>query len=281
MRTRGSSGWTSTRGLDDLTNESGGSRAARLARNTSVAKSNERSRNGFEFARPATPAATIASKLASNLVASMDNSRVEIDLNGWKEPLVADLEHVAMRDRWGRVFLAIGWIHLAFFLVCQAIYSNGDRRSLHFLSLWTLELVANLIAFRRIAGPGWRRSTPLAPVLVRVWATFFILSFNVASLNTLTGFEIEWFKPVWGTLSTFGFATTAYLVNLWYFAPAVLMYFSGLLMVRYPDHQYLIYGISWWFTLMVLGAILERRRLRGELSERIDSRSEEPVACEV
>lgn len=184
-------------------------------------------------------------------------------LTAWKTELVADLERVASRDRWGLALMGVGWVHLAFFGVCQALYSNGDRESSHFLPLWALEFVANLWVIRRVAGPGWHRATPLAPVLVRVWATFLILSFNVASLNSLMGWHAEWFKAVWTTLSTFGFATTAYLVNLGYFVPAVQMYFTGLLMVRFPGWEYLIYGVSWWIALEAIGLILETRRARG------------------
>jgi hypothetical protein len=198
-----------------------------------------------------------------------DLSRLPDDLRGWKSPLVKDLERVALRDRWGGALSAIGWSHLGFFVVCQTLYTAGDRRSTHFLALWALELAANLCLIRRFAGSGWVRSTPLAGILVRVWATFLILSFNLASLNSLTGFSVEWFKPTWATLSTFGFATTAYLVNLWYFIPAVQMYFTGLLMVKLPDWQYLIYGVSWWGTLQGIGLILERKRLRLASSEKI------------
>jgi hypothetical protein len=181
-------------------------------------------------------------------------------LASWKSALVADLERVALRNRWGVVLIAVGWIHLAFFLVCQTLYSLGDRSESLFLGLWAGEFAANLWVIRRVAGPGWHRSTPLIKIVVRVWATFLILSFNVASLNTLTGWSLDWFKPVWATLSTFGFATMAYLINPWYFAFAVQMYFTGLLMVKNPEINYLIYGISWWASLQVIGGILERRR---------------------
>lgn len=204
-------------------------------------------------------------------------------LSAWKSALVADLERVALRDRWGRALIAVGWIHLTVFLICQALYASGDRRPVPFLALWGLELAANLWAFRRLAGPGWFRSTPLATVLVRVWATFLILSFNLASLNTLTGWTLDWFKPVWSTLSTFGFATTAYLVNLWYFVPAVQMYFTGLIMVTNPAWQYAIYGVSWWLTLQTLGFILERRRARltlaGPTAEEVEAELIEEVAA--
>ena len=52
-----------------------------------------------------------------------------------------------------------------------------------------------------------------------------------------------------------------------YFVPAVQMYFTGLLMVRYPDWQYLIYGVSWWAAFQGTGVILERRRDTQDASE--------------
>jgi hypothetical protein len=193
----------------------------------------------------------------------MDDSRPPTPFSaGWKASLVADLERVALRDRWGLALIAIGGVHLAFFTVCQILFSLGDRTSTHFLGMWAGELAVNLWVLRKIAGRGWHRATPLGVVLVRVWATFLILSFNVASLNTLTGWALDWFKPVWATLSTFGFATTAYLVNPWYFVPAVQMYFTGLLMATFPDYNYVIYGVSWFATLAGIGVLLERRRAR-------------------
>ena len=194
-------------------------------------------------------------------VTLMDEStRVPISPDAWMARLSTDLVRVAVRDRWGRAFMAAGWVHLATFLACQALYSFGASHDIYYLSLWAFELTVNLWVFRRLAGRGWCRVTPLASILSRVWATFLILSFNVATLNTLTGWTLDWFKPVWAVLSTFGFATTAYLVSLWFFVPAVQMYFTGLLMVRFPSLSYTIYGLSWWATLQGIGWTLERRR---------------------
>jgi hypothetical protein len=181
------------------------------------------------------------------------------DLSACKGALAADLVRVAVRDRWARALMAVGWIHLAAFLACQALYTSGDRGPGTFLALWALEFVAVLWAFRRIAGPSWHRATPLAGVVLRVWATLLILSFNVASLNTLTGWQVDWFKPVWATLSSFAFMVLAYLISYRFFFPAVVMYFTGLLMVRNPSWNYLIYGLSWWATLQVIGLLILRR----------------------
>jgi hypothetical protein len=99
-------------------------------------------------------------------------------------------------------------------------------------------------------------------VIARVWGTVLILSFNLASMNTLMGLEHEWFKPVLCTIAAFGFMMMAYLVSAWFFAAAVQMYFTGLLMVYQMDYCYLIHGVSWWLALMVIGGTMEVRRRR-------------------
>lgn len=209
----------------------------------------------------------------------MDDSPKPEARTSWKAPLVRELERVALRDRWGVALMAVGWIHLGFFMVCQVLFWNGDRSRTHFLGLWGAEFAVNLWAIRRIAGRGWAGSTPLAGVIARIWATFLILSFNLASLNTLTGFAVDWFKPVWATLSTFGFATTAYVTNVWFFVPAVQMYFTGLIMALYPEHNYAIYGVSWWVSLQGIGLVLERRRLRHMHDEQLSHAEAETASA--
>jgi hypothetical protein len=185
-----------------------------------------------------------------------------IDPKAWKAVAVADLDRVAMRHRWGLALIAVGWIHLAAFLFCESMYARGILRESYYLAVWALEFTAALGAIRAIAGPGWYRSTPLAGVIAKVWATFLILSFNLASLNTLSGFEHDWFKPPLATLSTFGFMTMAYLVHRGFFIPAVQMYFTGVIMVGTTAHAYLIYAVSWWAALQGIGLVMEYRRKR-------------------
>ena len=187
-------------------------------------------------------------------------------LSEWKPRLVADLERVALRDRWGLGLMVVGWSHLAFFLLEQGLFTAGNVSRPLFVGLWAAELVVNIVLFGRVVGKGWSRSTPLAGIMVRLWATFLILSFNVASLNTMTGWLLDWFKPVWATLSTFGFMMMAYLINPRYFFLAVQMYFTGLVMALLPEWNYLIYGVSWWASLQGVGWILERRRARADVA---------------
>ncbi len=70
--------------------------------------------------------------------------------------------------------------------------------------------------------------------MLRVWLTFVILCLTSASLNSLTGFEIDWFKISWAMLGTFGFAVLAWIFHLAFLIPAVLMSITALCDRRPP-----------------------------------------------
>ena len=211
----------------------------------------------------------------------MDDSERHVDsVWEWKPRLVADLERVALRDRWGLGLMVVGWSHLGFFLLEQGLYTRGITYHTLFLALWAAELFVNIFLFGRVVGRGWARATPLGAIMVRVWATFLILSFNAASLNTLTGWTLDWFKPVWASLSTFGFMTMTFLINPRYFALAVQMYFTGVLMATFPHWNYLIYGVSWWSACQSVGLVLERRRVH-RASEAVEDSRVEPASAAV
>lgn len=198
------------------------------------------------------------------------------DLNSHREMLVDDLKRVALRDRWGVAIMVVGWMHLSFFGVNQALYSLGGYPDSLFALLWLEEVVAIGFGVRWLLGPGWFKATPLAGQVVRVWGTFLILSFNVAMMNNMTGWTLDWFKLVWATLSSFGFAMMAWLVNLWFLVFAFQMYFTGLLMVRFPSYCYLIESLSWCLALQVIGLNIERLRIRERAGQRETAPAETP-----
>ena len=174
---------------------------------------------------------------------------------------VAELDQVALRDRWGKALLLVGWVHLVVFLICQTLYGRGDRAESHFLPLWGVDLVGAILIFRRFLYlPSQGQVPTLLSLVARIWITFLILAFSTASLNKLVGFETDWFKAIWATLSTFGFATMAWIFHLKFLIPAVQMSLTALLIARYPHFAYGIYGVSWWIALNSVGLALERRR---------------------
>jgi hypothetical protein len=180
----------------------------------------------------------------------------------WRAALRADLSQVAIRRPWGRALMAVGWVHLVFFLACQAVYFWGQKSERLTLLLWATELFAVLATMRRVAGRDWIRESPGVGLIARIWVTYLILSFNVASLNHLTGYTVDWFKPAWCTLASFGFAMLAWLFGYRYLIWAVQMYFTGLLMVQFRDWNYVLNGLSWLVILQAIGLSFELQRAR-------------------
>ncbi len=205
----------------------------------------------------------------------MEDRRVEqaagsAEKHGWQAMLWAELRESAARRPWGRALMAIGGVHLAFFTVCQVVYSAGVRAEWPSLLLWSSEVGAVLFVLRFVAGRDWLKDVPAIGLIARVWITFLILSFNAASLNTLTGWAVDFFKPVWCSLASFGFATMAWLFGPRYLIPAFQMYFTSLLILRFPQWAYGIHGLSWCLALQGIGWDLNRRRA-GILRSRDDS----------
>jgi hypothetical protein len=177
---------------------------------------------------------------------------------------VADLDEVALRDHWGLALVSVGWLHLGIFLICQVLFGRGDRAETHFLPLWGVDLVGSIWIFRKfLVGPSRGPTPSLFGLVARIWITFLILTFSAASLNRLVGFDTDWFKAIWATLSTFGFATMAWIFHLKFLIPAVQMSLTALLIARFPGYAYGIYGLSWCLALNTIGVSLERRRSLG------------------
>ncbi len=179
----------------------------------------------------------------------------------WHAALRAELDSAVVQGhgRWSRSLMGVAWIHLFTFLGCHVLHDPGVERDVRHLVLWVVELAAVIVMMRRVAGLGWFWSSPAINVIARLWVTFLILSFNVATLNALTGWESLWFKASWGTLSTFLFAALAWLFTPKFLIPAAQMYFTALLMARFPEWNNLIYGVSWWAALMGTAWVVRQR----------------------
>jgi hypothetical protein len=206
----------------------------------------------------------------SELVVEVDEEpgagalRLEVAPTAWRDSLRADLARTIERGqgRWSRALAAVAWIHLGGFLGCQALHDPGLQSDPRLLLVWAVELVAVLVALRAIVGPRWFAASPAVGVVTRLWGTFLILSFNLVMLNALTGWESRWYKPAWGTLSTFLFAALAWLFTPRFFILAVQMYFTALVMVHFPNEENLVYGVSWWAALMGIAATIRPREGR-------------------
>lgn len=193
-------------------------------------------------------------------VLTMTNDTADLSLpHDWNRRMVLALDAVARRGRWDVALVWIGAIHFGFCLVLHQMHIARHPIYWHFLALWFVDFASTFVVMRRVAGKGWAWGTPLAGIVLRVWITFGILAFNVAALNVMTGPAVDWFKLAWATLSAFVFMVMAYLISSWFFGLAVQMYFTGLLMVRFPTVQYPIFGASWLLCLLWTALFLRWR----------------------
>jgi len=168
----------------------------------------------------------------------------------------------ARSSRLGVTFAQIAWFHLLIFGFCEWLYLRGDRSAAHFLPLWALDVAFAVVVIRpRIALMVTLDSGRATWVWFRVGVTFAILCLTSASMNAITGFEIDWFKISWSMLGTFGFATLAWIFHLAFLIPAVQMSITALLIAAHPTYAYAIFGASWFLTLNGLGFLLEKTHL--------------------
>lgn len=170
----------------------------------------------------------------------------------------AALVRDARAGRLGVGLCIVGCVHLAIFVACHFLYVRGDRAAIHYLPLWAIDVgCAGAVLIPRLAGLNARDGARSSWVVVRIWLTFAILCLTSASMNSITGFEVDWFKISWAMLGTFGFAMLAWVFHLAFLLPAVFMSLTALLIAAHPGQSYLIFGLSWFATLQALGLMLE------------------------
>lgn len=192
-------------------------------------------------------------------------SAVEATVADWKAILRRDLDRAIVdgAGRWSRALQAVACIHLAAFTVCQLLQDPSRNADPRHILVWLIELAAVFAAMRALAGKSWLWSSQAVHLVGRLWLTFLILSFSLATLNGLIGWETRWYRAAWGTLSSFLFATLAWLFTPRYLMFAVWMYITALLMARYGEWSYLIYGGSWWLALTVIAWRVRMREQSG------------------
>ncbi len=176
----------------------------------------------------------------------------------WKQTFIQQLTQTAVRDRWRLILWYVAGLHLLSFLLTQWMYDPSRDSDPRLLGVWVVELVAAWGVFRAISGRWGYPLDSAAGVILRIWITFFILVFNSVLMNVQSGWAIHWYRLAWPTLSTFGFATMAWLVNLGFLIPAVWMWVTGLILVRFPHWSYAIYAVSWSIALASMAVALGR-----------------------
>lgn len=195
---------------------------------------------------------------------SFHRLQVELGTPGQRE----HLRQLAVRRRWGLALVLVGWLHLLAFGFCYYLTVGRDyHEAPGYLAVWVGELLGTWLIFRLCGGP--RPATPpplpLELVIRRVWIAYFILAFDLGSLNTLRGHVMFEFFPATGTLASFAFLMMTVLVDGRFFGAVLVMFASGLLMAAFLWHAFLIFALAWWLVLNAIGLALWRGRRRGQL----------------
>ncbi len=183
----------------------------------------------------------------------------------WKElatpSQVEDLLGVARRRRWGLSLILVGWLHLLAFGLCYDLTIVRDyHQPAGYLAVWISELLGMGLIFRLCGGPRPAEPPPqpLERLMMRVWISYFLLVFNLGTLNTLRGHRMFEFFPATASLASFAFLVMTFVLSRRFFVAVLVMFGSGLLMAAYLLHAYLIFALAWWLVLNGIGLRLWR-----------------------
>lgn len=168
---------------------------------------------------------------------------------------MADLWQRARERHWGVALILIGWLHLFAFLGCYYFTIVLDyHEATPYLTLWFGELLGMWLIFRCCA---WNQPRGRGPVLEsfirRVWLAYFLLAFNLASMNTLRGHEMFELFPAMASLGSFAFLMLTIVLSWRFFGAVLILFASGLLMATFFWHAFLIFAIAWWLVLNGIG----------------------------
>jgi hypothetical protein len=172
------------------------------------------------------------------------------------------LVRLAQQRRWGLALALIGWLHLLAFGLCYHLTVVCDyHRPAGYLSVWLAELLGVLLTFRLCCGTRPAAPPPaLARFVVRVWVAYFVLAFNLCTMNALRGHTMFELFPAMASLASFGFLVMTFALSRHFFAAVLVMFAAGLLMAAQLLHAYLVFALAWWAVLNGIGLRLRRGR---------------------
>ncbi len=195
----------------------------------------------------------------------MHSTMDKASLSMWQElstpAQIEQLNRLARDRNWALALILVGWLHLLAFSLCYylTVVSNYHERE-GYLTIWIAELLGMGLIFRLCGGRPSARTPapPLLRFLVRVWIAYFLLAFNLGSMNTLRGHRMFELFPAMASLASFAFLVMTFAINRRFFAAVVVMFLGGLLMAAFLPHSYLIFALAWWSILNGIGLSLWR-----------------------
>jgi hypothetical protein len=168
------------------------------------------------------------------------------------------LVRLARRRRWGLSLLLIGWLHLLAFWLCHHLSADRDyHEPAGYLAVWVCELCGAGLIFRLCGGPRLAEAPPqLARFVARLWLAYFLLAFNLCTMNRLRGHLLFELFPAMASLASFAFLVMSFTVSRRFYAAVLVMFAAGLLMSANLSCSYLVFGLAWWLVLNGIGWVL-------------------------
>jgi hypothetical protein len=193
--------------------------------------------------------------------------------SAWEQPSTRSqldqLQQMAQEHKWGLALCLVGWLHLLAFLTCHyltIVQSYHDAPG--YMAVWIGELCGMGLIFWLCSGSrSSEPSPPLARFVIRVWISYFVLAFNLCSMNTLRGHQLFELFPAMASLASFAFLVMTFAVSGRFFWAVLVMFTAGLLMAAFLLHSYLIFALAWWLVLNGIGLTLLLRYRRPPRSQ--------------
>ncbi len=187
-------------------------------------------------------------------------------INMWSELSTPRQAHQLVRlarcRRWDLALMLIGWLHLASFSICYYFTVVCDYNDAPgYLTVWGTELCGVALIFRLCGGRyAWRTPVPLARFVIRLWVAYFMLAFNLCSMNALRGHRMFELFPAMASLASLCFLAMAFVINRRFYGAVLVMFAAGLLEAANLRHAFLIFALAWWLVLNGVGITLLRHR---------------------
>ncbi len=178
--------------------------------------------------------------------------------------MVAQFERTAAVENHWLMYTLLGWENLTACGLSHYLLTGpiGQTARWPYVVMWLVQIVIAIATIKLVTGRQRIEESPLEPINKRVWVMFLFLCINVAVLNVIAGYEVFVFLPVLAVLSSFGFTVMTAVMSPRFMAAGLGMFATGIVMARFPEHGFLIYGAGWLVILQTMGIIFLRKRER-------------------
>jgi hypothetical protein len=176
--------------------------------------------------------------------------------------MVEQLERTAALENHWLMCVLLGWEMLAACALSHYLLKGlGIQIRWPYAVVWLVQIFVALGTIKLVTGRPRIEESPLEPINKWVWLMFIFLSINVMVLNATANQPLFVFLPVLATLSSFAFTFMAAGISRRFALAGVFMFLVGIMMARFPEQSFLIYGFSWLLVLHAIAMVLYRRRL--------------------